>query len=62
MTKVTKLRERWMEEPEYQTAYEELAPEFEVASSAIAARSQAGLSQEELAKRRTENNLSLQEG
>lgn len=51
MTKVTKLHERWMDEPEYRTAYEELAPEFEVASAVIAARSHAGLSQEELAER-----------
>ena len=51
MTKVTELHKRWIGESEYQKAYKELAPEFGVASAVIAARSHAGLTQEELAKR-----------
>lgn len=51
MTKVDQLHQQWLEEPEYQTAYEEMAKEFEIASAIIAARTQAGLTQEELAQR-----------
>jgi len=51
MTQVTKLHNRWIGESEYQKAYQEMAPEFEVASAVIAARKHAGLTQEELAQR-----------
>lgn len=51
MTQVDQLHQQWLEEPEYQTAYEEMALEFEIASAIIAARTQAGLTQEELAQR-----------
>lgn len=51
MTQITELHNRWIDEPEYQKAYEAMAPEFEVASAVIAARKHAGLTQEELAQR-----------
>ncbi len=51
MTKLSALHKKWMEKPEYREAYEEMAPEFELASAIIAARSQAGLTQEQLANR-----------
>jgi len=51
VTKIDQLHEQWLEEPEYQTAYEGMAKEFEIASAIIAARTQAGLTQEKLAQR-----------
>ena len=51
MTKVEQLHQQWLEEPEYKTAYEEMVFEFEIASAIIAARTKAGLTQEELAQR-----------
>ena len=51
MTKIDQLHEQWLEKPEYQTAYEGMAKEFQIASAIIAARTQAGLTQEELAQR-----------
>ena len=51
MTKVEQLHQQWLEEPEYQTAYEGMAKEFEIASAIIAARTQAGLTQSELAQK-----------
>lgn len=43
--------ERWHKDPEYRAAYEELDGEFSLASAMIEARSHAGLTQEELARR-----------
>ncbi len=51
MTKIDQLHQQWLEEPEYQTAYLDMASEFEIASAIIAARIQAGLTQEQLAQR-----------
>ena len=51
MTKVSALHNSWLKDPEYQAAYEAQRPEFEIASAIIAARSQANLTQEELATR-----------
>lgn len=51
MTTTKKLHERWMKEPAYRKAHAALAPEFELARAVIAARVQAGLTQEELAER-----------
>ena len=51
MTKVAQLHQQWLEQPEYKTAHEGMALEFEIASAIIAARIQAGLTQEELAQR-----------
>ena len=40
-----------MKEPAYREAYDQLAPEFELARTIISARLAAGLTQEELAER-----------
>ncbi|MEM9272392.1 MAG: helix-turn-helix transcriptional regulator [Cyanobacteria bacterium P01_F01_bin.143] len=50
MTLISDLHQEWLKDPEYQAAYEAQRPEFEVASAIIAARSQANLTQKELAK------------
>ena len=51
MTKVRELHEQWMEYPEYRAEYESMGPEFELAQALIEARSRAGLTQGELARR-----------
>jgi ribosome-binding protein aMBF1 (putative translation factor) len=51
MNKVEDLHRKWMKGPRYKKAYEELATEFELARAVIQARANAGLTQEELAKR-----------
>jgi ribosome-binding protein aMBF1 (putative translation factor) len=51
MTKVRDLHAGWMKDPEYRAEYERLGPEFDLALALIKARSQAGLTQEELAAR-----------
>ncbi|GBF79680.1 helix-turn-helix domain-containing protein [Aphanothece sacrum] len=51
MTQVSQLHQQWLEDPEYKTAYEGMALEFEIASAIISARTQAGLTQAELAQR-----------
>ena len=42
---------RWRRDPDYQRAHAELDEEFAIAAALISARSQAGLTQAELAKR-----------
>jgi len=51
MTKITDLHQQWQKNPDYQKAHQELASEFELASAIITARTQAGITQQELAKR-----------
>jgi ribosome-binding protein aMBF1 (putative translation factor) len=51
MTKVSDLHRKWMKTKEYRKAYQELAPEFELARAVIQARTRAGLSQQQLARR-----------
>ena len=51
MSKVTDLHEKWSRDPDYRAAYEKLGPEFEFAHSLIEARTRAGITQSELAKR-----------
>lgn len=51
MTKLSDLKQRWMSDPEFQAEYERLEPEFALAEQLIRARTQAGLSQQELARR-----------
>lgn len=51
MRNVRELHEEWMERPEYRAEYEALEPEFAVARALIAARIQAGLTQEQVAER-----------
>jgi len=51
MTKIRDLHNKWIEDPEYRAEYEDLGPEFELARALIEARTRAGLTQEQLAKR-----------
>lgn len=51
MTSVHHLHRRWSKRPKYAAAYKALQNEFEVAQALIEARTRAGLSQTELAKR-----------
>ena len=51
MSKATDLHEKWSRDPDYRAAYEKLGPEFEFAHSLIEARTRAGITQSELAKR-----------
>ena len=51
MTKISQLHQKWLKDAEYKTAYEGMAMEFDIASAIIAARTKAGLTQEELAQR-----------
>lgn len=43
--------DRWREDPEFNAAYESLDEEFAIAGQIIAARSRAGLTQDELARK-----------
>jgi transcriptional regulator with XRE-family HTH domain len=51
MSKVRELHRTWSTEPSYRAAYEALEGEFSLARVLIQTRSQAGLSQAELAER-----------
>lgn len=51
MTPVEVLHRRWMNDPSYHEAYEALEFEFALAQDIIEARSNAGLTQQELADR-----------
>ncbi len=51
MSKLSNLHRKWSRDPKYRAAYDELGPEFELARSVIEARTRAGLTQEQLAKR-----------
>ena len=51
MTKVGDLHKKWSRDRRYRAAYEDLGPEFELARTLIEARTRAGLSQAQLAKR-----------
>ena len=51
MSSIAKLKKKWMKDPKVNEAFEEMRPEFEVAHTLIAARVEAGLTQEEVAKR-----------
>jgi ribosome-binding protein aMBF1 (putative translation factor) len=51
MTKISDLHQQWLENPQYQTAYDAQRSELEIASAIISARSSANLTQEELAQR-----------
>jgi transcriptional regulator with XRE-family HTH domain len=51
MTKISTLHDQWLKTPGYQDAYAESHAEFELARQLIEARTQSGLSQEEIASR-----------
>ena len=49
--KLNEVKARLLENPSVRTAYEEMAPEYDLARAVIKARTAAGLSQQELAER-----------
>jgi ribosome-binding protein aMBF1 (putative translation factor) len=51
---LTCMHKKWMKEPRYRKAYEALEEEFVLASALIDARNRAGLTQEELARKTTQ--------
>ena len=51
MTKVSDLRRRWIRDDSYKAAYDALDEEFQLARSLIQARTRAGLTQTQLARR-----------
>jgi ribosome-binding protein aMBF1 (putative translation factor) len=51
MTKVSDLHRRWSEDADYKDAYDALGEEFDLARTRIEARTAAGLSQAQLARR-----------
>ena len=51
MSNVRDLHRKWMKNAEYRNAHEALAPELDLARTIIQARVQAGLTQQQLAKR-----------
>ncbi len=51
MTRIDDLHRRWNKEPAYRKAYDELEEEFQLVKALIAARTRAGLSQQQLADR-----------
>jgi transcriptional regulator with XRE-family HTH domain len=51
MARVSDLHKKWMKKPKYRKAYEALEEEFVLASAVIDARTRAGLTQQELARK-----------
>jgi len=51
MTKVKDLHKAWLKDPKYRAEYETLEEEFQLARTLIEARTRAGLSQTQLARR-----------
>src|SRR4029079_9805109 len=51
MSKIRDLHRKWMKDPEYRKEYDALEEEFALMAEVTKARSRAGLSQAELAKR-----------
>jgi len=51
MSNLNDLHGKWMKNPKYRKAFEELKPEFELAQALIKARAEAGLTQQEVADR-----------
>jgi len=51
MTKITDLHRRWSKDRNYKDAYDALGEEFDLARALIEARTAAGLSQSQLAKK-----------
>ncbi len=51
MTKISELHRRWSKDDDYEDAYAALGEEFDLARTLIIARTAAGLSQSQLARR-----------
>lgn len=52
-------RKKWLEDPAFIKEYDALAPEFHLARALLAARSRAGLSQQEVAARMGANQSAV---
>ena len=50
-TRVDDLHEKWMKDPKYRREYKALAEEFSLTAAMIEARSRAGMTQEQVARR-----------
>lgn len=64
MTDFEDIKKQWMKDPEFVAEYEALAPEFEVAGALIRARSQAGMTQADVAAKMevTQSRIAKMEG
>ena len=51
MSRISQLHKQWMKEPAYRMAYRALEDEFAMARAVVAARTRAGLTQAELARK-----------
>lgn len=51
MTDVKELKKKWMKDPEFAAEYEALTEEFLIAHALIKARSEAGMTQEDVAEK-----------
>ena len=51
MTRISELHQKWMQEPKYRKVHAAMDDDFALAKAVIAARSQAGLTQAELAQK-----------
>jgi ribosome-binding protein aMBF1 (putative translation factor) len=51
VTKISDLHRRWQKDADYENAYDVLGEEFDLARALIEARTAAGLSQAQLARR-----------
>jgi len=51
MSHLDALHDKWRDDPEYRAAYDALESEYELARAVIEARTRAGLSQADLARR-----------
>jgi ribosome-binding protein aMBF1 (putative translation factor) len=50
-TRVDDLHEKWMKDPKYRREYKALSEEFSLTAAMIEARSRAGMTQEQVARR-----------
>ena len=48
---ISELEKKWMKNPKFRQAYEELEPEYQIARAVIAARHKRGMTQAELAEK-----------
>ena len=60
MTRLKTLHEKWAQDPEYRAAYDALEGEFALAAAIAAARSKAGLTQEQVAQRMHQSCFAVQ--
>lgn len=51
MARILDMHEKWMKKPSYRKAYNALEEEFALAAAVIEARSRAGLTQQQLARK-----------